>query len=326
MSVASERSIRAAIAIGGIAAVAGICAVVWYFSRGRHDEFATLSGHKDGTYALVLSPDGKQLASGGGDGDIRIWDVATRQTTKILTGHTGRVLSLAWSRDGGTLASGGEDCTVRLWDPVTGDSKQMRSKVSRPVQAVAISTDGKFLAAAVENVIYTWGTDLTVPAKQLRGHRLYVSGMAFLPGKHELVTFGTDKNLRFWDLDTDKQIATLPAPTGHCHGVALSADGKELACIGGGKAQLYDLDRRKPLETIEPKARTLCGIAFSPDRKLLALGSEDKVVVIWDLAGKRELARLHGHAYAVGPMVFLPDGHTLVTAGYDSTLKYWKVE
>ena len=326
MSVASERSIRAAIAVGGILAVAGVCVLVWYFSRGRHDEIATLSGTKDGAYSLVLSPDGKLLASGGGDGDIRIWDVATKQTVRILKGHTGRVLALSWSKDGGTLASGGKDCTVRLWDPATGDSKQMRSKVTRPVQAVSISTDGKFLAAAVENVIYTWGTDLTVPAKQLRGHRLYVSGIAFVPGKHELVTFGTDKNVRFWDLDTNKQITSLPAPTGHCHGVALSADGKELACIGGGKVQIYDLENRKPLETVEPKARTLTGITFAPDRKLLALGSEDHVVVIWDLAGKKELARLHGHAAAVGPMVFLPDGRTLVTAGYDSTLKYWKVE
>ncbi len=150
--------------------------------------------------------------------------------------------------------------------------------------------------------------------------------MTFLPGSHELITFGTDKAVRFWDLDNDKQLASLPAPTGHCHGLAMTADGKLLACIGGAQAQLYDLEHRRLLEAINPHGRTLCGLAFSPDKKLLALGSEDKVVVIWDLAGKRELARLRGHADAVGPMAFLPDGHTLVTAGYDGTLKLWKVE
>jgi WD40 repeat protein len=326
MSAASGRFIRAAKALGGIAVAAGVCAVVWFFSRGRHDEIATLSGHKDGVYSLVLSPDGKLLASGGGDGEIRIWDVASKQTQRILQGHVGRVLSLAWSSDGGTLASGGQDCTLRLWDPNTGEKKQLHSKLSRPVQALAISGDGKFLAAAVENVIHTWGTDLAQTSKQLRGHRLYVSGLTFLPGKHELVSFGTDKTLRFWDLDTDRQLPSLPAPTGHCHGLALSADSKLLACIGGGKAQLYDLEHRRPLETIEPHARTLCGLAFAPDKKLLALGSEDKVLVIWDLAAKKERARLRGHSEAVGPLVFLPDGHTVVTAGYDGTLKYWKVE
>jgi WD40 repeat protein len=326
MSVASERWVRAAKALAGLLAVAAIFALVWFLTLGRHDELATLSGHKDGTFALVLSPDGTEVASGGGDGEIRIWDVASKQTKNVLKGHEGKVLALAWSADGGTLASGGEDCSVRLWDPTTGQKKQIHSKLPRPVQALAISSDGKFLASAVENVVYTWGTDLSLPPNKLRGHRLYVSGLTFLPGRHELVSFGTDKAVRFWDLDTGKQLPTLPAPTGHCHGLALSADGKLLACIGGGRAQLYDLENRKPLEAIEPHARTLCGIAFSPDHKLLALGSEDKVIVIWDLAAKKELARLRGHAFAVGPMAFLPDGRTLVSAGYDSTLKFWKVQ
>ena len=158
--------------------------------------------------------------------------------------------------------------TVRL-GPQTGDTKQLRSKLTRPVQALAISGDGKFLAAAVENVIYTWGTDLALTPKQLRGHRLYVSGLAFLHGRHELVSFGTDKFVRFWDLDTDRQNPSLPAPTGHCHGLALSSDGKLLACIGGGKAQLYDLEHRRP-RTIGPMPVPLMA-SFSPDKKLLAV-------------------------------------------------------
>ena len=327
MSEASARSIRAAKAVGGIALFAGLCAGIWFLSRGRHDEFATLVGHKDGAYSLVLSPDGTKVASGGGDGDILIWDVATRQPKTSLKGHVGRVLALAWSSDGHTLASGGEDASVRLWDPTTGEKKQIRSGLTRPVEALAISSDGSLVAAAIENVIHVWAaTDLSQKPKYLRGHRLYVSGLTFLPGRHELITFSTDKSVRFWDAESGKQVASLPGPTGHCHGLALSADGKLLACIGGARAQLYDVENRRPLEAIEPHARTLCGIAFSPDKKLLALGSEDKVVVIWDLAGKKERARLQGHAFAVGPMAFLPDGRTLVTAGYDSTLKMWKVE
>jgi WD40 repeat protein len=326
MSEASGRSIRAAKAAAGIVGVLGVCALVWFLSRGRHDEIASLNGHKDGVFSLVLSPDGTKVASGGGDGDIRIWDVATKQSKLVLKGHVGRVLALAWSADGGTLASGGEDCSVRLWDPTTGEKKQIRSGLPRPIQALAISSDGKVLAAAVENWAYTWGADLSILPHHLRNHRLYISGMAFLPGRHDLVTFSADKTVRFWNTDTDQQIASLPGPTGHCHGLAMSADGKLLACIGGGHAQLYDLEHRRPLESVDPHGRTLCGLAFSPDAKLLALGSEDKVVVIWDLANKKERARLRGHSEAVGPMAFLPDGHTLVTAGYDGTLKYWKVE
>ena len=87
MSVASERWVRAAKALAGLLAVAAIFALVWFLTLGRHDELATLSGHKDGTFALVLSPDGTEVASGGGDGEIRIWDVASKQTKTVLKGH-----------------------------------------------------------------------------------------------------------------------------------------------------------------------------------------------------------------------------------------------
>ncbi len=120
MSEAAGLWIRAANAAAGILAVAGVCTLVWFLTRGRHDEIATLSGHEDGAFCLVLSPDGTRIASGGGDGDVRIWDVATLKPKFVLKGHVGRVLSLTWSADGGTLASGSEDGSVRLWDPSTG--------------------------------------------------------------------------------------------------------------------------------------------------------------------------------------------------------------
>ncbi len=326
MVAATSRSVRVPTAVGAAAVLLAAVAGVWFIARGPHDEFATMSGHKDGALSLALAPDGATVASGGGDGAVCLWDVASKREKRVLTGHSDRVLALAWSPDGTTLATGGADKSVRLWDATTGEKKSMRANLPEQVWALAFSSDGKFLAAAVDRNVYVWGADLSRDTRVLRGHRLYVSGLTFLPGRHELVTFGCDKTVRIWDLETDRQVALMPGPTGHCHGLALSADGKTLACIGGGRVHLYDLERRVALDTIEPKARTLCGVAFSPDMRTLALGSEDKVVVIWDLPGKKERVRLRGHGYAVGPMAFLPDGHTLVTASSDSTLKFWKVE
>src|SRR5262245_62401378 len=81
----------------------------------------TLVGHTDGVTSVAYSPDGKTLASGGLDGTIKLWNVATSKEQATLSehkysGHRYWVYCVAFCPDGKALASGSERRTIKLWD------------------------------------------------------------------------------------------------------------------------------------------------------------------------------------------------------------------
>ncbi|MEH2281332.1 MAG: ribosome assembly protein 4, partial [Nostoc sp.] len=121
----------------------------------------TLTGHSDGVYSVVFSPDGQRLASASYDKTIKLWDVATGKAVQTLTGHSDGVYSVVFSPDGQRLASASLDKTIKLWDVATGKPVQTLTGHSSWVRSVVFSPDGQRLASASgDKTIIIWNLDL----------------------------------------------------------------------------------------------------------------------------------------------------------------------
>lgn len=116
---------------------------------------ATLKGHAEGVSAIALDPKGCTLISGGGNGLIKLWNLATSEQQKVIAAHRDRIQALAIHPSGDLFASGSEDGMVKLWDLWTG-RRQASLQQAWGVRAVSFMPNGKLVSGCADETVRIW--------------------------------------------------------------------------------------------------------------------------------------------------------------------------
>ena len=273
------------------------------------EKLTELIGHTAPVLTLTFSANSEILASGGEDKKGRMWDVRTGELMHILggetTAHEGALNTLAFSGNGEMFYSASiEDGTIRYWNPLDGGCYRVSARTSGMIKsttAVAFSQSGDFFAKAVEMTMSfkarkfavllsetDTGNDFTpdIFAK----HTQKITALTISPFGEYLATGSSDWTIEVWKV-TDRE---PPTP----------------------------MNLGTPVWILKGHAGTVTSVAFSPTGRILASGSADQRVRLWDLTTGEHLHTFSNHTSKISALAFARDD-VLASGSSDGTVFIW---
>jgi WD40 repeat protein len=279
---------------------------------------ATLRHPKEAR-SVAFSPDGRLLATACWDGLIRVWDVQRGIEKLHCKGHKDQILAVAYSADGNLLLSAGGSDGAKLWDAATGAEKHTWKHGQFYVSCAGFSPDGEWaMTGGYDGTARLWD----VATGELRARFSGTGGvnsMAFSSIAQTLAICSNSREIALFPLcsqgPTAKQSASINSLLikldNDSYEVRESAS-KELLDLGfaaepelrlaakdSPSAEVRIRARRvredmlgKPVKLLRGHTDEVDAVFFSPDGSVLASGSKDGTVRLWEVAAGKELVKL----------------------------------
>ncbi|MEO2005929.1 MAG: WD40 repeat domain-containing protein, partial [Candidatus Poribacteria bacterium] len=149
---------------------------------------------------------------------------------------------------------------------------------------------------------------------------------AFSPDE-KIVAAGVDTGIGLWDVESGRQIATLPGRRNGSSALAFSPAGRILASgARDDTIRLWDIATHRELATLTGHADDVTALTFNRLGTTLATGGRDGVIKLWDVATRQETATLLGHVGRVNSIGFGAGGMLLASGSDDSEARLWDVD
>lgn len=286
----------------------------------------SLDGHSEAVLICSFSPDSRVLATGGGDKEIRIWDVHTLTPSAELQAHHSWVQSLSWSPDSQYLVSGSKDGMIAIW--THQDYSDFKCKTYKAHSSYVSHSSweplhknvacDRFVTASKDTLLKVWNATSGL-LFSLSGHTAGVTCVKW-GGEGFIFSSSQDRTIIVWD----DQGSPKHVLKGHAHWVNFLALSTDLVMRTGA----FDHEERQfsspdEMQVYAKERYSSVMKRFSGVERLVSC-SDDNTMFLWDpLNSPKPIGRMTGHQGIIFQIQFSPDGTLIASCSGDKSVKLW---
>lgn len=220
----------------------------------------------DRVLALDFSPDGQQLATGGGvpsaSGELKIFSVVDGQLVReIKSAHSETICTVRFSPDGKYLASGAGDRLAKVFDCHTVDLVRQLAGHTGHVLALSWKADGTMLVSGgADKVLKLWDFETGLPVRTMKGttyqigtYKREVTAVSFVGSSEQILAASGDGTVRLHRTSSDNDVLTFSGAKGYQYSAAVTPDGQAVIASGAdGTLRLWSGQDPKPRQSFAP--------------------------------------------------------------------------
>ena len=301
-----------------------------------------LTGHTKAIYTCVFSPDGINIASGGADKNILIWNVyGNNKNHTILKGHKNSILQLNFNGSSELLFSSSADNTGAIWNVEYGTRIKKIKEHGSFLNSIYPTQKGiQYYATGSDD-----GTakifDLRIK-KSIKSYdcKYQCTSVALLNDALMLYTGGIDNEIKMWDTrKSDKPLETFIYHSDTITSLKLSNNENRLISNGmDGKLCLWDVTSYTNKRYNKRLLQTMYGHQHNNEKLLIkcnfndtintkiGCGSSDKMAYVFDIKSNKIEYKLPGHKGSVNEVDLHPLEPIIVSCSSDKTLYLGEIE